>query len=274
MAPPAEKCDALKKSFAKFDPAGSGKLPHDAIALVLKKLDDAFQMEEIERLLGPFNSNGEVNYMTFLDFLFTDASTTALAVPETTALAVPETTTALAVPETSTALTVPETAAVAAAESAESDVPTTNTGRSRKRMSNCDEAELRRIFEMCDASDDGAINKRELIKALRKHEEVAEFFRLPSHIRQEDGSRDAMEAFFQGADTNDDREMSWEELKAFWLSKHGSGPVHVDTGSAEPSNAVEDKDLAIEGQNLALPAPETTAALALPAPETTPALEN
>merc|ERR1711871_894498 len=64
-------------------------------------------------------------------------------------------------------------------------------------LSESDEAELRRIFDMCDVNKTGSIDKRELIKALRKHQEVADFFHLPSIIRQEDGSRDEMEAFFQ-----------------------------------------------------------------------------
>jgi len=97
---------------------------------------------------------------------------------------------------------------------------------------------------MCDVNKTGTIDKRELIKALRKHKEVAEFFHLPEHIRQEDGSRDAMEAFFQGVDVNDDRELSWDELKAFYQKTHAS--ALTATGSAESTNVIEDKAKALE----------------------------
>merc|ERR1711904_374596 len=137
---------------------------------------------------------------------------------------------------------IPATAALAISENGNQTVIPASPS-----LSATDEAELRRIFEICDVNKTGTIDKRELIKALRKHKEVADFFHLPETIRQEDGSRDAMEAFFQGADTNDDREMSWDELKMFWMKQHGS--AMADSTSAEPSDAMEDNELK------ALPAP-------------------
>merc|ERR1719399_1504760 len=79
------------------------------------------------------------------------------------------------------------------------------------------EAMLRRIFDQCDTSGDKKINKRELIKACREHKSIAEFFELPQVIRQEDGSRDEMEKFFQSLDKDDDREISWDEFRAFYV---------------------------------------------------------
>lgn len=108
------------------------------------------------------------------------------------------------------------------------------------------EAELRRIFEMCDVNNTGSIDKRELIKACRKHEEVAKFFGLSTIIRQEDGTRDAMEAFFQSADTNDDREMSWDELKTFYLKQFSTAPA-VDMRE-ESTMAIEDQPLFAEDE--------------------------
>jgi len=108
------------------------------------------------------------------------------------------------------------------------------------------EAELRRIFEMCDVNNTGSIDKRELIKACRKHEEVAKFFGLSTIIRQEDGTRDAMEAFFQSADTNDDREMSWDELKTLYLKQFSTAPA-VDMRE-ESTMAIEDQPLFAEDE--------------------------
>jgi hypothetical protein len=78
---------------------------------------------------------------------------------------------------------------------------------------------LRELFDQIDVDGSGHINKRELIKALRNTPGVAEFLGLPQAIRQEDGTRTAFERFFQGCDSNDDREISWEELqRAYELS--------------------------------------------------------
>lgn len=81
------------------------------------------------------------------------------------------------------------------------------------------EARLREVFVSCDAGGDGKVNKRELILACRKSESIATFFGLPVHIRQEDGSRDAMEALFQGMDVNSDHEVTWVEFKNFFQQR-------------------------------------------------------
>jgi len=75
---------------------------------------------------------------------------------------------------------------------------------------------LGKIFGICDVSGDGSINKRELIKTLRKDKEVARFFGLPAKIRQEDGSREKMETLFQTLDADNDREITWDELVAWY----------------------------------------------------------
>jgi len=80
-----------------------------------------------------------------------------------------------------------------------------------------DEVRLREIFKQCDTSGDGMINKRELIKVCRSSEDVAEFFVLPTKIMHDDGSRDAVERFFQKIDTNSDRMLSWSEFRNFYV---------------------------------------------------------
>merc|ERR1712039_674463 len=74
---------------------------------------------------------------------------------------------------------------------------------------------LREIFQKVDLNGDGSLNKRELIKMLRQNPDVASFFGLPTHIRQEDGSRDLLEAWFQKIDSDDNREITWEEFRDF-----------------------------------------------------------
>lgn len=85
------------------------------------------------------------------------------------------------------------------------------------------ERELREIFERCDQDGDGKLNKRELIKALRVDKDIAIFFELPQHIRQEDGSRDEMERIFQAIDTNGDRLICWDEFKTYFASRCDRG---------------------------------------------------
>jgi len=90
-----------------------------------------------------------------------------------------------------------------------------------------DERSLREIFDRCDANGDGQVNKRELVKECRKSWEVADFFRLPQAIRQEDGSRDLMEQLFQKMDTDGDREIQWEEFKLFFANNCLPGANNV-----------------------------------------------
>ncbi|KAK3250533.1 hypothetical protein CYMTET_40093 [Cymbomonas tetramitiformis] len=74
------------------------------------------------------------------------------------------------------------------------------------------EDELRQIFEKIDRDGDGHINKHELIIALRKNKDICELLGLPSKIRQEDGSRDILETFFQLLDQDGSRTLEWEEF--------------------------------------------------------------
>merc|ERR1712048_884703 len=94
---------------------------------------------------------------------------------------------------------------------------------------------VRDIISTIDTNHDGRVNKRELIKALRESRDIAEFFGLPRTIRQEDGSRDALERVFQAIDANGDRDITAEEL----LTYHGIASfdaAHV-TRSPEPAAA-------------------------------------
>ena len=82
-----------------------------------------------------------------------------------------------------------------------------------------EEAKLRAIFDQCDTNGDGTLNKRELILMCRSSPETAMFFGLPAVIRQEDGSRDLLEAKFQMMDQNDDREVNYDEFREWYESE-------------------------------------------------------
>uniref|UniRef100_A0A7S2JX14 EF-hand domain-containing protein n=1 Tax=Zooxanthella nutricula TaxID=1333877 RepID=A0A7S2JX14_9DINO len=79
-----------------------------------------------------------------------------------------------------------------------------------------------------------------MIKVCRQDLGVAEFFGIPSTIRQEDGSRDTFEQVFQGIDDNDDRMISFEELRGWQRARRRSG-VGVNapgSGTSAPSAAL------------------------------------
>ena len=53
---------------------------------------------------------------------------------------------------------------------------------------------LKQIFDLLDKNGDGDVNKREFIVALRHSELVRKYFGL-ERVKQEDGTRDAFEAW-------------------------------------------------------------------------------
>jgi len=113
-----------------------------------------------------------------------------------------------------------------------------------------EEAQLYQIFQDCDKEGNGLINKRELIKAVRRDPSTAEFFGLPSRIRQEDGSRDKMEELFQAMDQSGDAEVAWEEFQAFYRVS-----VAMKKASRMAQEASEVPSLSTSPQESKAPAP-------------------
>jgi len=74
------------------------------------------------------------------------------------------------------------------------------------------DADLAAIFQTLDRDGDGAVNIRELVLALRANPDVAARLGLASRIRQEDGSRDVVESFFQRLDADHDRKLTLDEF--------------------------------------------------------------
>jgi hypothetical protein len=86
------------------------------------------------------------------------------------------------------------------------------------------EQALTEAFHRVDKDGDGAINRRELILGLRRSPDIAALLVLPGKVRQEDGSRDAVEAFFQTIDADSDNELTLQELLAHFGHRATAGP--------------------------------------------------
>ena len=90
------------------------------------------------------------------------------------------------------------------------------------------DARLRGVFDRVDKDSDGAINRRELIIALRKHQDICDLLNLPGRVRKEDGSRDRVEAFIQTLDADGDNTLTSEELLRHFALNLVSGPVGTE----------------------------------------------
>ena len=53
--------------------------------------------------------------------------------------------------------------------------------------------QARAVFHRIDANDNGVLTRAEVIKACRAHADIRTMLGLPTHIRQEDGTRDVFE---------------------------------------------------------------------------------
>mmetsp|Transcript_48262 Transcript_48262/g.103483 ORF Transcript_48262/g.103483 Transcript_48262/m.103483 type:complete len:389 (+) Transcript_48262:58-1224(+) len=217
--------------FRQCDAKGEGIITRSTLSNLLRRLDsDTFVDTSIDLLLGSVkhNSDGTISYKDFVEWVMAGECCSVEG--------------SLAVVPIAGEEIVPATERQVA-------VPPATTDR------------LREIFDQVDIDGSGHINKRELIKTLRTQQEVAEFLGLPTTVRQEDGSRTAVEVFFQGVDRNDDRSISWEEFCDFCLPQLAK--------ARDEALALEASAAALSGPAAALPAPEDAAAaplLALAAP--------
>ena len=80
-----------------------------------------------------------------------------------------------------------------------------------------DEERFHQMFKLADKNNSGTIGAREMLIALRKNPELATLLKLPSHIQQENGTREAFETVFQEMDEYHNREVDFEEFKTYLL---------------------------------------------------------
>jgi len=101
------------------------------------------------------------------------------------------------------------------------DPPETSQGPKTNRKMTIQDMEktLRDVFQRCDFSADGLVSRHELIKAARRSQGIADFFGIPRHIRQEDGTRDVFERVFQDIDVSEDKKITWGEFHQYFASR-------------------------------------------------------
>ena len=92
-----------------------------------------------------------------------------------------------------------------------------------------DRVKLKAVFEHTDKDSTGTINVREMLLGLRKDPELARLLHLPSHIKQEGGTREAFERVFQAMDDHMDRHITYNELESYIMN-------HSDDGEGLPLN--------------------------------------
>ena len=109
----------------------------------------------------------------------------------------------------------------------------------------CDDWELnvQEAFERIDTNGDGVLSRAELIRACRVDERVRQLLGLPRAIRQEDGTRDAFEAVFQGLDADGSKTISLDEFVHFFghsalcaTMPNGSSSCHCSSSSHRGSH--------------------------------------
>lgn len=76
------------------------------------------------------------------------------------------------------------------------------------------ERKMWEIFGACDTSRDGRIERKELIRAIRRDSAVAKFFNLPERFNKACDVEE-LEQFLFAADADGDGQMTFEEFKAF-----------------------------------------------------------
>ena len=74
---------------------------------------------------------------------------------------------------------------------------------------------LRKLFEKMDSNRHGAVNRREMIAALRKSAEVRRALRLPVELRPGTPAQALLEAFFRDLEPpGSGAEVPWDEFEA------------------------------------------------------------
>ena len=99
-------------------------------------------------------------------------------------------------------------------QSASEDVPINEAWLRSKELN---ASIIDHLFEQLDKDKNGTLSRIEVIKSLRSNKEVQALLRLPSRIRQEDGTRDAFESVFQAIDRDDSKSISKAEWHQYCL---------------------------------------------------------
>ena len=92
-----------------------------------------------------------------------------------------------------------------------------------------------RLFNVCDLNHDGAVTKSELIRAMRRDPELSSQLGLSSsHVKAAD-EKAAFLGMFSEIDTNENGELTQDELRRWLARKRGEGePGRDEPGRDEP----------------------------------------
>jgi len=96
--------------------------------------------------------------------------------------------------------------------------------------------EIQEIFQTLDKNGDGSISHAEFITGLKKNAWVADKLGMPSHIRQEDGSRESYQLCFGKIDNDNSKSIEFKELCAFF-GYHDDGDLISDWSESSHSPA-------------------------------------
>merc|ERR1740121_57296 len=78
-------------------------------------------------------------------------------------------------------------------------------------------------FRIIDKNGNGSLSRIEVILACRRDPSVRALLGLPATIRQEDGSRDRFEQVFQAMDSDDSKDVDFEEFARFVAEMQQTG---------------------------------------------------
>lgn len=79
---------------------------------------------------------------------------------------------------------------------------------------------------------------------VRKKPDIAKCFGLPQTVRQEDGTRDMIEQWFQAIDVDDNRSIDWQEFRSHFYPQFAvylSLLYSLSTGNAVPRTEPEEE---------------------------------
>jgi len=77
------------------------------------------------------------------------------------------------------------------------------------------ELEVYEIFAALDHNGDGSISQAEFIRGLKQHPWAASKLGMPSHIRQEDGTRTSYQLAFGTMDSDESKTIRFDELLVY-----------------------------------------------------------
>merc|ERR1711934_968792 len=92
-----------------------------------------------------------------------------------------------------------------------------------------------KIFEACDKGGDSQISKSELIARCKRDPAIAAFFGLPIHVFGPEHESE-LQAFFEGADVNGGGQMTFEELRMFYMSHSQGSEGQPTKGKLSPES--------------------------------------